>query len=183
MLAGAGGELAFQEVVPDGMAGCGFMEQLLQPVERGDLGDAATEDLIFREADGLGLAVVNAQISELNGIEESKADGRGLVDGLEFRALSIRLFLLGAELVGSGLAVVDVGCHAEPVEDVSGVVADGQGAEPPPAYGAVTGADHAGFDVVLIASVDGLSPGFEDAFPLFFGEGVEPECGLRGRRG
>ena len=163
VLAGACGELAFEELVADGVAlGC-LLEQFEHAFERGDLGDAVADDLVCGEAEGLGLAIVDAEVAEFDGVEEGEADGGGLVDGFEFGALALGLELLLLELFGVGFAVVDVDGDAEPVEDIAGVVADGESAEPPPADGAVAGADHAGFDVVLGAGGDGVGPGFDDA--------------------
>ena len=101
------------------------------------------------EAEGLGLAIVDAEVAELGGVEEREADRGGLVDGFEFGALALGLELFLLELLGVGLAVVDVDGDAEPVEDLARFVADGQGAEPPPADGFIAGADHAGFYLVL----------------------------------
>ena len=76
------------------------------------------------------------------------------------------LFLAVLQGLGEGLAIVDVDGDAEPVEDVSGLVADGLGTDPPPAGAAVAGADHAGFDVVVVAGGDSALPGFENALAV-----------------
>ena len=175
VFAWAGGEYAFDELVADGMAGeLACWRRSSTPSSRGDLGDAAADDLIDRQAEGLGLAFVDAEVAELGGIEESQADGAGLVDAFELGALALGLEGLLLELFGVGLAVVNVDGDAEPVEDFSGVVADGEGAEPPPADSFIAGANHTGFDLVLGTSGDGVGPCLDDAGMLVGVEGVEP---------
>ena len=110
-----------------------------------------TRPMIFslREAESLALTIVDAQVAELNGIEEGEADGSGIVDGFELGALTFGLLLSLLEGFGEGLAVVDVDGDAEPVEDFAGLVADRLGANPPPAGMAVASANHAGFEIVV----------------------------------
>ncbi len=93
MLAGSGWEFAFEEMVSDGMALGDLLEDLSEAFEGGELGDGTAEDLFSGKAEGFGLTVVDAQVAELDGIEEGEADGSGLVDGFEFGALSLGLLL------------------------------------------------------------------------------------------
>ena len=166
------------QVVADGVAGGDLGVELGDVLERDDLGDAAADDLLLGQAKGLGLAGVDAQVAKFDGIEECEADRRGLVDGLELGALALGLLLTLLEFFGEGLAVVDVDVDSEPVEDVAVLVADGLGADPPPAGAAIAGADEAGFDIVVDSGGDGAAPGLEDA-PVVVGvEGLEPAAGL-----
>ena len=146
----------------------------LRPLRGSELGDGAAEDLLSGKAEGLALAVVDAEVAKFDGVEEGEADGGGLVDGFEFGALALGLLLAALERLGEGFAIVDVDGDAEPVENFAGVVADGLGANPPPAGVAVAGANHAGFDVVVVASGDGVGPGLDDALAVVGMEGVEP---------
>ena len=130
------------------------------------------EDLLFGQADGLRLTIVDAEVAELDGIEEGEADGRALVDGFELCALALGLLLTVLEGFGEGLAVVDVDGDAEPVKDFPGLVADGLGTNPPPADMAVAGPDHAGFEIVVGAGGDGAVPGLENALAVVGVEGV-----------
>ena len=120
--------------------------------------EGAAEDLILGQADDLGLAVVEAEVAEVDGIEEGEADGGGAVDGLDLGALALGLELLLVQGVGGGLAVVDVDGDAEPVDDVAGLVAQGQGAKPEPARLVGGDVDQAGLDVVFGAGGDGVAP-------------------------
>ena len=150
MFAGASGEFAFEEKVSDGMALGDLFEDLSEAFEGSDLGDGAAENLLSGKAEGFALTVVDAEVAEFDGVEEGEADGGGLVDGFEFGALALGLVLAALEGLGEGLAIVDVDGDAEPVEDFAGVVADGLGPNPPPAGTAIAGANHAGFDVVVL---------------------------------
>ena len=179
MFAGSGGKFAFEKMVADGMAGGDLFEEFSEAFERRDLGDEAADDLLFGKAEGLGLTIVDAEVAEFDGIEEGEADGSGLVDGLEFCALALGLFLAPLEGLGEGLAVVDVDGDAEPVEDLAGFVSDRLGPNPPPAGTAIASADHAGFDVVVDTSGDGAGPGLEDTFAVVRMEGVQPALAAR----
>ena len=53
-------------------------------------------------------------------------------------------------------------------------VADGLGADPPPAGAAVACADHAGFDVVVDSGGDGTATRFRDALAIVRVKGPEP---------
>src|SRR2546430_2055321 len=97
-------------------------EEIFDSRERGHLGDAAAEDLFRRQPEGLGLAVVDAQVAELNGIEEGETDRCGAVDGLELGTLTLGLLLALLQGFGEGLAIVDVDVDAEPVENISSVI-------------------------------------------------------------
>ena len=175
LFAGTRRKLAFEDVVPDGMTVRDLLEEIFDAFEGGDLGDGAADDLIFRQADGLGLTGVDADVAEVDGVEEREADGGGLVDGLEFGALALGLLLTLLEGLGEGLAVVDVDVDAEPVEDIAVVVAHGHGAYPKPAGAAVARADHSGFDVVVDAGGNGSAPGFDDARAIVRVKGLEPD--------
>lgn len=83
--------------------------------------------------------------------------------------------MLGEELLGVGFSVMDVHGDTEPVEDFSRFVANGACSEPPPADGCVCGADHASFDLVFDAGIDGTCPCIEDGIPVCLEEGVEPD--------
>ena len=89
------------------------------------------------------------------------------------RALAFGLLLARCSL-GEGLAIVDVDVDAEPVEDVAGLVADGLGAEPPPAGVAVVCTKHAGFDVEVGPGSDALMPCVVHALAVVRVEGFEP---------
>ena len=127
------------------------LQEFFQAFEGSDIGDHLADDLLFGEAYGLGLTVVDAEVAKLDRIQEGETDGSILVDGFELCALTLGLLLTLLEGLGEGLAVVDVDGHAKPVEDFAGLVADRLGPDPPPAGTAVAGADHAGFDVVVDA--------------------------------
>ncbi len=137
-------------MVADCASGGDVPEELFDSFERGEVGDAVAEDLLARQAESFDLAVVDAEVAELDGVEEGEADGCGAIDGLELGALAFRLLLPLLQGFGEGLSIVDVGVDAEPVEDHSCLVADGLGADPPPASASIAGADHAGLDVVVL---------------------------------
>src|SRR5882757_6092903 len=80
-LAGAVGELAFDEAALYGFFGDNLFEDLLGSGGR-DLGDGTAKDLRDGKAYDLGESVVEAEVAEIGGIEEAEADGSGLVDGL-----------------------------------------------------------------------------------------------------
>ena len=153
-LAGSHGELALDQGVANGSSFEHLAEHLFHAADGTDLGQGASEDLMLGQADDLGLAVVEAQIAEVDGIEEGKADGGGAVEGLDLGALALGLALFLVQGVGGGPAVVDVDGDTEPVADVTGLVAQGQGAKPEPAR--LVGGDvhQAGLDVVFGAGGD-----------------------------
>ena len=51
MFAGASGELAFEEMVPDGMTLGGLLEDFFEAFEGSDLGDGAADDLLLGKTD------------------------------------------------------------------------------------------------------------------------------------
>ncbi len=70
------------------------------------------------------------------------------------------------EATGGSTFFVDVDGGAEPLLHLTGVVADGSGAEVPAARGTIDGADEVGIDGIVVAGSDGLGPGVEDAFAV-----------------
>ena len=115
VLAGAGGQFAFEDDVADRVPAATLVQESLRSLERDDLGDAAAEDLLCWEADGLGLAVVDAEVAKLDGIEEREADGGGAVDGLELGPLALGLLLALTQSLGEVFTIGDVdGKTAEP---------------------------------------------------------------------
>ena len=136
--AGLGGELAFDDVVADGLAGGDLTEELADGGDAGgDVEHGTADDLVLGKTDHPGELVVDAEVAEVDGVEESEADGGGLVDGLEFGALTFGLELFLMERLSEGAAVVNINGDAEPVEDGAVVIADGGGAQMEPAGGAV----------------------------------------------
>ena len=75
----------------------------LQAGDGRDLGEGAAEDLIGLEAEELGLAVVEAEIAELDGVEEGEADGGGAVDGFDLGALAFGFEGLVLEVFATAL--------------------------------------------------------------------------------
>ena len=69
-----------------------------------------------------------------------------MIDGFEFAALAVDLVVLLAEAAGGDTFFVDIEGGAEPLLNFAGGVADGGGAEMPPARGTVAGAEQAGID-------------------------------------
>src|SRR5258705_6360086 len=143
MFAGAGREFAFKKVVANGLAGGCHLQEFFQSREGGNIGDDLADDLLFGEAYGLSLTIVDAEVTKLDRIQEGETDGSILVDGFELCALTLGLLLTLLEGLGEGLAVIDVDGDAEPVENFSGLVANGLGANPPPTGMAVAGANDA----------------------------------------
>ena len=117
MFAGASGELAFEQKVPDQMAPGDLFEDLFEAFEGCDLGDGAAEDLLSGKAECFALTIVDAEVAKFDGVEEGEADGGRLVDGFEFCALALGLVLAALEHLGEGLAIIDVDGDAEPIED------------------------------------------------------------------
>src|ERR1700734_3476719 len=125
MFAGTGGEFALEEKVSDGMSLGDLFEDLSEALEWRELGDGTTENLFSGKAEGFALPVVDAEVPELDWVEESEADGGALVDGLELAALPSAFSLALLEGFGKLLAVFYTEGDAEPVKNFSGVVANG----------------------------------------------------------
>jgi hypothetical protein len=96
-----------------------------------------------------------------------------VIDGLELAALAVEFVVLFAEATCSDAFFVDIEGSAEPLLDLTGGVADGRGAEMPPAGGAVAGAEEAGIDSVVIARGDAVGPDAEDPLAIAFVEACE----------
>ena len=81
MFAGTGGEFALEEKVSDGMSLGDLFEDLSEALEWRELGDGATENLFSGKAEGFALPVVDAEVTELDWVEESEADGGKFTPG------------------------------------------------------------------------------------------------------
>ncbi len=117
VFAGTGGEFAFEEEISDGIAFGNLLEGFSEALERSEVGDDATKNLLARQAESLTLTIVDAQVAEFNRIEDCEPDGRGKVDVFELGALTFGLLLSTLERLGEGFAVVYVDGDAEPVEN------------------------------------------------------------------
>jgi hypothetical protein len=122
MVVGLGGEGAFEEGVLDWDALGDLAEHVVEALDGGDFGEGLAEDLFGGQADDLGLAIIEAEISKFDGIEESQADGGGFVDGLKLGGLALEKlfasfgFSAGADLFGD----ID-GEDEDAVDDAGGV--------------------------------------------------------------
>src|SRR5215469_1863165 len=139
-----------------------------------EIGDAAAQNLVLGQADGLGLYIVDPDVAQVDRIEEREADGCALVDRFELGALALGLLLTQLKCFGEGLAIVDIDVDSEPVEDVPVLIADWMSADPPPARATVPGANHAGFQVVVGSGGDGAFPSGKDTLLVVRVEGFEP---------
>src|ERR1700756_5379092 len=117
-----------------------LLEDFFDAFEGREFCDFAAQDLFAWQSEGFTLAIIDSQVTKLDGVEEGKTDGRGLVDSLQFGALTLSLLLTLLKSFGKGFTVVDVDGDAEPMKDLAGVIANRLGAKPPPTYVAVASA-------------------------------------------
>ena len=125
VVAGIGDEGSFERVVDDGRAGDDLIEELFEAGDGSHLGEGAADDLLGFEAEEGGLAVVEAEVAIVLGIEEREADGSGAIDGLELGVLA--LGFVGLALQGFAVELLG-GEVAEEDDDaiVGGIALDAQ---------------------------------------------------------